>query len=434
VDFIRRYLVWLLVPLAALVAALVFGDGQSVISHEDSVTSARYLNDAKLRRTLRSFGNQNLPAEENPLYAINREGIGIEIELDAWKWDLMLNATTRRPFKTRANNARIRFGDRELRPAILSVRGMGSLNAVGKPNFRIELLGSEQLTPAVRVRRTYLINMRFDVEQIRMVFGYRLLRELGLFSPHFQYARVTVNGQPLGMYLLVEPPVDALRREYPDCVGVFRRRTIGTFSSEWTRSVPGSKAMINRLNALPSEEHLADPVAASASVLHLDEYLRWLSVVSMVFDTDLMDEVYFYERRTEPQKPTALHVMGWDFDDIFNPNPRPGSFDDPLLYSCSDRMDRDIQQYPQLYARYREILTEVLQQFPEDRLVAVLREVQSLRNSLDDGRPADVQLTAQAARDKRVDDVESLLRLRHAELRGRVGIQQAGLPTQEFEI
>lgn len=414
---------WVLLPPAVLIAALVFGDGQSVMSRQDAADSARYLNDAKLRRTLRAFGDPSLPAAERPLYEVNREGLEIEIEMDPRKWDLTLNATTRKPLKFRGNNARIRFADREFQPVILSVRGTGSLNAVGKPNFNFEMIGSEQITPEVRVRRIYLMNMRYDLEQIRLVFGYRLLRELGLFAPHFQYARVSVNGQPLGMYLLVEPPVSALKREYPDCTGVFRRRTIETFSSEWTRSVPGSWSMLNRLRALPSENDLPDPVAAYESALHLDEYLRWLSVVSMLLDTDLTDEVYFYERRAHDRKPEPLHVMGWDLDDIFNTTPRAGSFDDPLMYSCSDRIDRDIRRYPQLYERYRQVLAETLRQFPEQRLIDMLREVQALRDSLDDGQPADVQATARVARGKRVDAIEALLRKRHRELSERVEIK-----------
>lgn len=106
------------------------------------------------------------------------------------------------------------------RPAMLRIRGATTRRSDRK-SFLVTLFDAQRFSE-IKLGKFLLLNMLFDPSAFEMYVSYRLLAELGLFPSYFQYASVFINGIPQGLYLLVERPEDAIRRNSSTVVSVIR--------------------------------------------------------------------------------------------------------------------------------------------------------------------------------------------------------------------
>jgi hypothetical protein len=87
------------------------------------------------------------------------------------------------------------------------------------------------------------------------------------------------------------------------------------------------------------------------------------------------------------------------------------------LHSTTAALEQTIKRSPELYERMRRSYARLLtHELSVERVLATLRDVHRLRDSLDDGRPAAVQSAHRAPRAARVAEYELLIRERHARL------------------
>lgn len=89
-----------------------------------------------------------------------------------------------------------------------------------KPSFKLEI---DQFVPGRRflgLRGLTLNNMVVDASMLREWISYRVFRELGVPAPRTGYAELFVNGEPYGLYLVLEVyDEDFLARVYDDPSG-----------------------------------------------------------------------------------------------------------------------------------------------------------------------------------------------------------------------
>ena len=419
---IRRYLPWLVLPVLMLAAAAVVQERLAATVDAGGLGEQVRLKDAKVSRTVRFHDMADLSATAAPLYQRNAPGVAIDIEMDPRTFALMLVKANRRRFKERATDATVRFAGGAPAPATIGLRGVGTLKMLAdKVSFKVKMFQKEAVTPDVKLKRFYLMNMAHDPHEVELVFSYRLLSGLGLFPLHFQYARVAVNGEPQGMYLLVEPPAGGLRREHEDITAIFRRRKPNIFQTVWTVGAPDSGASINALRLASYPQPTEVSADALGAALDLDDYFTWLAACSVLMNPDVADELYLFEVRKDRARPAPLRVLAWDFDDMAG-KPGPGAVGDRLIFSCKYPLDLRVRESERLYGRYRQTLRHLLtDELAIDRLVAALHEVGELRDGLDDGRGQAVQAEARRLRAEAVAEIERKLRARHAELLRQVG-------------
>ena len=368
-------------------------------------------------------------SQENPLgfggggelTKVNREGMSIAIEMQPRTYEVLSQIEPRKVFKQRSINIDIQFADLPPQQAVLKLRGRGSLRREGAfPNYNISLLGKGEFAPGIRMDQFYLVNMAYDPRQWKLAFSYRVLQQLGLFPSHFQFVHLTVNGDNQGMFLLVEPPEEAIRRTHPDSVNLYRRRASNQYDKEWTRAVPDVNAALRRfqsLNEMPLSGDSAPGSAEFAEAIDLPTYYRWLAINTLFGNGDTLDELFLFERREETNFPGKLHLMAWDFDDIRKPS-REGSLEDPLLYSCMDAFEEHVQADPVLYSGFKTSLLGLLDnELSAKTLASQLEEVGQLRDSLDDGYDAATQDAAREARAKAIGVMQRFLAKREKALR-----------------
>lgn len=116
--------------------------------------------------------------------------------------------------------ARFRYRGKTWDQVAVRLKGHRSMRRLDqKPSFKVQFdryvkqrfLGLRSIT---------LNGMVEDPTLVREALGYRLYREVGVPAPDTGYARVTLDGQPLGLYLLVESvDQEFLDRRFGDHAG-----------------------------------------------------------------------------------------------------------------------------------------------------------------------------------------------------------------------
>lgn len=351
---------------------------------------------------------------------LNQQGLPIQIDIDATTFRLMRRMENREIYKDRTTNATLRFGESgEVgRYGVLTLRGRGSLlKSSALPNYDVKLIRPVPFADGVEMKRLFLMNLYYDKHQMEIPVAYRLLAELGLFPLHFQFVRLTVAGEPHGMYLLVEPPVSGLRRTFPDCVSVFRRARPNGYDVEWTASVPGVRSSLKRLKSLVQDGSAESLASELPDALDEAPYFRWLAVNALLRNADSLDELFLYERRGDGASPSPLQILAWDYDDILDSELKPGAISDPLLYGCLDPLELRVESNPALMGRYRQFLKALLtDELSLGRVEKIVLETQQLRDGLDDGSGADDQRRARKKRAAFVEEMLEIIRQSHARL------------------
>jgi hypothetical protein len=415
--FLKRHFVW--IALLAIVAAACFYRPLAGNPTSDRWFEVETSNDTKLKRTVRVMGGAPLAqTETTPL----SQGASIDIDMDTRLWQLMLVPNNRKLYKQRQASVLVSLDGGPPFAAMLSLRGLGSLRDPKRPPFDIRLSRSVAFDTGVKLRRIFLMNMRWDRSELNLEFAARLLRELGLFASHSQYVRVRVNGQPLGIMYLLEPAENAIRRMHDNVITIHRRRNFNSYTMQWSAPVADAGAPMRRLTSFAASGQLADPQADLGDVLDLDMYFRWLIVNSLLMNNDTRDDMYLYERRADAARPGKLVVYGWDYDDLFAPELPGRTMNDPIIYSSVDPLDALIRDHPPLYARLKHVGRELLAgPLSLDRIEAALFDAQRLRDSLDSGLPPEIQQQAQQTRAQLVVKAVQTLRKRYGELSALVG-------------
>ena len=394
---IRTYLPWLLACAALATTIAVAPDPKTATQTDFLGGSGLSFDPENIATSARSFAallskqDDTALNEDEEYVALSGQSYPIHLEIDPATWRSILNVGNRRYYKRKSVDIVVQFGSRSRQPAVLTLRGGGSVEMEGKPNFRVRLSRKEAFTDEVKLKSFYLMNMRYDRAQYQIAWTSQMLRDLDLFYPHTQYMRVTANNEPLGMFMMIEPPQDAIRRIFPDTVSVYRRKRSNVYAHEWSASVADLDRSLSRLRSLNHEEQVANPLQSYGRVIDIEKYLRWMALNSILQNFDYLDEPYFFEVRSDKEKSEPLQLMAWDFDDIAYEREKTGHLDDPHFYSALDQLDFAIHRNPELFARYKEVLAEMLAEMPIARIERYMRDALAFRLSLDDGRPAAVQ-------------------------------------------
>jgi hypothetical protein len=100
--------------------------------------------------------------------------------------------------------ARFRYRDETWEQVAVRLKGHRSMRKLDeKPSFKVQF-DKYVKQRFLGLRSITLNGMVEDPTQVREALGYRLYREVGVPAPDTGYAQVTLDGQPLGLYLLVE--------------------------------------------------------------------------------------------------------------------------------------------------------------------------------------------------------------------------------------
>lgn len=266
--------------------------------------------------------------------------------------------------------------------ANVGVRKKGFLGSLDddKPSLKLDFA---EYLPDQRfsgLKKMTLNNDKQDPSHMNQCLGYSLFRGAGIPAPRCNYARVSVNGVPLGIYTHVErvgKPM--LSRHYSDNDGNLYEGTLSDFRDGWMatfeRKTNESNPDRSDLQAIYDALQLTDDaamVAALEQVVDLEEFFGFWAVETMTAHWDGYagnNNNFFVYGDPSSGK---ISFLPWGADQLFG----PGSLDPGLTRSVmTERLFLHDASRARYFTRYGQILDQV---WDDDALLAEVTRVESL--------------------------------------------------------
>lgn len=327
-----------------------------------------------------------------------------------------------------------------------NLRGQSSLDCERK-SYSVNIKGSRQrhFAPGAASDEFYLIAMCLDDRYLHQYTADQLTQSLGAFPLQFRLVELRVEGDSRGVYLMIEKVKETLLIKSTRARSLLRRDTDIDNKPPELKFASGSEAdALERYDALISDAQSLEGQALLDALerhMDIDQYLRWVALMSLLGNGDYVDEVFFFA--TETTSPTGeradfFTIVGWDPDDLFSACHHNGRFalEDPhnILYCAESLLDHAIFDDPVVYQRFAQVLEAVLAEItPEVFNATIDTTVEALWTYLqhDDIRGAMVELLSanpnaidatEAERDIRAtaDTMKTSFLNRHNELNTRL--------------
>jgi hypothetical protein len=266
---------------------------------------------------------------------------------------------------------------------VASFRGQSS-GACERKNFSINLEGSDarHVIAGTGTDEFDLISMCLDDRYVNQTNTDALFAQLDLWRLAFGLVELRIDSQSAGIYLYIEDLGEEVTREVSRARAVVRRRTDidnkpaevkWSFDDDDAAALQRYNAFVQSAQTLTGDE-LVDFLDSS---MDLDQYLRWMALMSLLRNGDYIDEVYFIGEETVGADGTPrdfYFIQTWDPDDIFSDCHHSGRFaltdDNGLLYCAEALIDHAIFDEPAIYARYVDVLDELIAELTVERFTA----------------------------------------------------------------
>ena len=320
----------------------------------------------------------------------------LQITIHSRDWEMLRSNFTSNDFYP----ADVTWNGIRVRNVGIRSRGLGSRSGV-KPGLEVNFAHYSSRGQFLGLRALVLDNLTTDPSMLRERVAMAFYRRLGVPAPREAHANLYVNGQPMGVYVIVEP-VDA----------VFLQRWLGENSGalyEYHWLTPYFATFLGEdLNLYPplfeprtqetrSTFDLFDPIRelfrtinsapagsfreAVNARLDLEATLRLIAAEAFMAEWDGilgyagLNNFYLYR----PAASTQARLLPWDADHTFQ------AADYPLLAGAAENvLMRRILEDPVLRVRYFDLVLEAVASASSgDWLVnEVTRDYQQIRDSV----------------------------------------------------
>eukprot|EP00754_Rhynchopus_humris_P039900 Rhum_TRINITY_DN22978_c0_g1::Rhum_TRINITY_DN22978_c0_g1_i1::g.176722::m.176722 len=254
------------------------------------------------------------------------------------------------------------------------------------------------------LRRFLLMSLWEDTYRLAYATTARFLEKSGVWLPYTKLVEVHCEGgseelcgpgSTFGVYLLIEFPEDAIRRRldrlgdagasfarcaaaHGDGVGLLRpppamppNPEVGARIWRYQKkpafydviSFPSfaSNSSLSALYKRLDQTEERSFVKEVGRQLHLQQYLVWLALNSLLRNGDYDDEVFFVG--SAQQSGSALRIHAWDFDNVYEDCHKKGKHalkGQPLMYCAETALDKRIAGDKTLLRLYKQTLSCVL--------------------------------------------------------------------------
>lgn len=282
--------------------------------------------------------------------------------------------------------ANVTVDGEELPNSAVRKKGFLGSASLSKPSLKVsfdeyvpgrEYSGVEGLT---------LNNSKQDPSLLKTCLAFKLFRDAGLPSSRCNFARVSVNGQFLGVYANVEPVGKRLLRRffaedggnlYEGQRSDFTDGWSATFEKKTNESIPDKSDIDAVTAALKAGD--AELEASLGSVLDIDKFIRFWAMEALIAAWDgyasNLNNFFVYN---DPTSKKLVFLpwgpdMSFDANDPFNPPPRPQSV------SAHGAIAYRLYSVPAMQARYVNEMNAILKDvWKEDAILAEIDRIQAL--------------------------------------------------------
>ena len=245
---------------------------------------------------------------------------------------------------------------------------IGSLSST-RPSLKIRLNHIDKEGGIEGLTNLTLNNNKQDTSLMSQFVGYALFNAIGSPAPRCAYAKVTVNGENLGIYSHVETfrrPL--LKRAFGNSNGPLYEGTVVDFYENWENSFEHKRGDDARgrahINALI--DVLADPKTAEVDIgelVDLDSFYRFWAIEGLVGFWDGYSgnkNNFFAYLNPEDNK---FYFLPWGMDSIFTKMSKLEFMNDrraPISVKTQGLIAYKLYQFETGRQRYAEVLTEIL--------------------------------------------------------------------------
>ena len=245
---------------------------------------------------------------------------------------------------------------------------IGSLSHT-RPSLKIKLNHIDEEGEIEGLTNLTLNNNKQDTNLMSQFMGYALFNAIGSPAPRCAYAKVTVNGENLGIYSHVETVRKSLlKRAFGNGNGPLYEGTVVDFYEGWENSFEHKRGDDTRgraqINALI--DLLADPKATETEIgelVDLESFYRFWAAEGLVGFWDGYSgnkNNFFLYLNPEDNK---FHFIPWGMDSVFTKHSKLEFMNDaraPISVKTQGLIAYKLYQFESGRRQYREVLTEIL--------------------------------------------------------------------------
>ena len=245
---------------------------------------------------------------------------------------------------------------------------IGSLSST-RPSLKIKLNHIDEEGGIEGLTNLTLNNNKQDTSLMSQFVGYALFNAIGSPAPRCAYAKVTVNGENLGIYSHVETVrKPLLKRAFGNSNGPLYEGTVVDFYENWENSFEHKRGDDARgrahINALINV--LVNPKATEADIgelVDLDSFYRFWAIEGLVGFWDGYSgnkNNFFVYLNPEDDK---FYFLPWGMDSIFTKMSKLEFMNDrraPISVKTQGLIAYRLYQLESGRKRYAEVLTEIL--------------------------------------------------------------------------
>ena len=245
---------------------------------------------------------------------------------------------------------------------------IGSLSHT-RPSLKIKLNHIDKEGEIEGLTNLTLNNNKQDTGLVSQFMGYALFNAIGSPAPRCAYAKVTVNGENLGIYSHVETVrKPLLERAFGNSDGPLYEGTVVDFYKDWENSFEHKRGDDTRGRAHIKDliDLLAAPKVTEAEIselVDLESFYKFWATESLVGFWDGYSgnkNNFFFYLNPEDNK---FHFIPWGMDSIFTKKSKLEFMNDaraPISVKTQGLIAYKLYQFESGQQRYREVLTEIL--------------------------------------------------------------------------
>jgi len=263
---------------------------------------------------------------------------------------------------------------------------IGSLSTT-KPSLKLDFDTFVEGQSLDGLERLTLNNSISDPSLVKQCLGYQLFRDAGLASPRCHFASVSANGDPLGVYVSVEP----VKKDFLDyafagdddgdlyegTLADVREGWLGTFEADTNDTDPTGAHLHAVADALLIDDD-DEMLAALEALVDLDSFYRFWAMEVLVGHLDgyagNTNNYYVYV----PEDTGRMVFIPWGIDAIFLNFDAFGS-DTSTVTLANAALPKRLWEVPAAQQRYLDTLQELLDTvWDEDHLLAEVARMEAL--------------------------------------------------------
>jgi len=246
-----------------------------------------------------------------------------------------------------------------------------------RPSLKIKFDEYVEQSPVKGLDRLTLNNNKQDGSLASQFLTYKLFNKAGIPAPRVSYAKVTVNGEYLGVYSHVESVRSPfLKQHYGDDSGEFYEGTINDFYPNAVESIEAKNKRTEKdrshaeklAKALETQESAT--LEALEKSVNIDQFLRFWAMESLLgFWDGYTNNQNNYFAYSNPKDDDRFHFMPWGADGAFAPGGGPfnrfrggdGPAPPKSVYSQSMLANR-LYQIDEIKEKYKAVMQDLLKE------------------------------------------------------------------------